>query len=122
MCMEPDTTRVPDQTHIIFSRNTAWYGVKAHTVRAIMPLEEYMPLPFTQPYILGLVGVDDQMLPVLDMCSLIHNTHTPPNRGASLIIVRLIGMDLCLLADAIVAAPTYSQGSPTTSQGVWQRI
>jgi purine-binding chemotaxis protein CheW len=121
VCLDQGEANLPDQTHVIFSRNAAWYGVKAYVVREIMPLEEYVPLPFTQPYILGLVGIGDQMMPVLDMCSLVTGAHSPPDRGASLVIVHLIGMDLCLLADSIVSTPGYCH-SYTRPYGEWQRV
>jgi purine-binding chemotaxis protein CheW len=78
------------------------YGIETRHVREVYPLKELTPLPSTPPFVLGVVNARGRIVPVVD----IKTMFGLPDRGLTdlnkLIIVRANGMELGLLADAIV--------------------
>ena len=78
------------------------YAVETRHVREVVPLKNLTPLPCTPPFVLGLVNVRGQVLPVLDLKKLLDL----PEHGLTdrHYIILVCGHDLeCgLLADVIV--------------------
>lgn len=78
------------------------YGIESSYVREIHPLKELTPLPCTPAFVLGIVNIRGQILSVLD----IKKFFDLPEKGLTdlnkVIIVRMQGMELGILADAIL--------------------
>ncbi len=78
------------------------YGIETRHIREVCPLKELTPLPTTPPFVLGVVNARGRIVPVVD----IKTIFGLPDRGLTdlnkLIIVRANGMELGLLADAIL--------------------
>ena len=78
------------------------YGIETRHIREVYPLKELTPLPSTPPFVLGVVNARGRIVPVVD----IKTIFGLPDRGLTdlnkLIIVRTNGMELGLLADAIL--------------------
>jgi len=78
------------------------YGIETRHIREVYPLKELTPLPSTPPFVLGVVNARGRIISVVD----IKKMFDLPDRGLTdlnkLIIVRVNGMELGLLADTIV--------------------
>ncbi|MFA5907278.1 MAG: chemotaxis protein CheW [Vicinamibacterales bacterium] len=78
------------------------YAVETPHVREVYPLKHLTPLPCTPAFVVGIVNVRGQILPVFD----IKQFFELPQKGLSdlhrIIIVRGHGLELGLLADEIV--------------------
>jgi purine-binding chemotaxis protein CheW len=85
------------------------YGIETRHIREVYPLKELTPLPSTPPFVLGVVNARGRIVPVVD----IKTMFGLPDRGLTdlnkLIIVRANGMELGLLADAIVGVHRVPQ-------------
>jgi purine-binding chemotaxis protein CheW len=79
------------------------YAVETVYVREVYPLRNLTPLPCVPPFVLGVVNVRGQILPVLD----IKKFFGLPEQGLTdlhrIVVVRDNGIELGLLADVVVA-------------------
>lgn len=77
------------------------YGLESRYVREVYSLKELTPLPCTPPFVLGIINVRGQILPVIDLKKLFDL----PQRGLTdlnkVIIVQEGVMELGILADAV---------------------
>ena len=96
-----EDVRRGDET-VIFQLGEARYGVAARLVREVQPLAGYTPLPGTPPFVLGLINLRGRLLTALDLRPLLGVPASPPRAGATLLIVSAGGMELGLLADAVL--------------------
>ena len=78
------------------------YSVPAQYVREVQPLGEVTPLPFTPAFVVGLVNVRGRLLAALDIRPLLDMPETPPQPQAFLLVLTANGIDVGLLADAVV--------------------
>ena len=78
------------------------YGIESSHVREIHPLKELTPLPCTPAFVLGIVNIRGQILPVID----IKKFFELPEKGLTdlnkVIIIRSWDMELGILADVIL--------------------
>ena len=78
------------------------YAVEYRHVQEVCPLEELTPLPCTPAFLLGIVNVRGRILPVVDL----KRFFDLPEKGITdlhrIILVRGNGLEMGLLADAIV--------------------
>ncbi len=78
------------------------YGIESAYVREVYPLKELTPLPSTPPFVLGVINVRGQILSVMDL----KKFFDLPEKGLTdlnkVLIVRGEGMELGILADAIL--------------------
>ncbi len=78
------------------------YGIESSHVREIHPLKELTPLPCTPAFVLGIVNIRGQILPVID----IKKFFELPEKGLTdlnkVIIIRSRDMELGILADVIL--------------------
>ena len=86
---------------IIFKLGAETYGIASSFVREIYPLKEYTPLPGLPPFILGLIHVRRQILPVVDLKVFLDL----PNQGLGelnkVIILQNEQMEFGILADVV---------------------
>lgn len=77
------------------------YAVEQAYVREICPLKELTPLPCTPAFLVGIVNLRGQILPVINVKELFEL----PNHGIAdlhmAIVVHAVGVELGILADAI---------------------
>lgn len=115
-----------DESLIIFALGPAHYGIPAYSICAIQALEAYTPLPFTHPWIAGIVTVDGRRLLMLDVCPLLTKARKVIRTQSPLLIVHMDSMEVALLVDHIVAVPpaamellaSASMFSPTGRNGI----
>ncbi len=91
-------------TMVIFAIGNRKYGLPATMVRAIRPLGNYMPLPFTHPLIVGVFSTQQETIAILDIRPLVTYVQSIPHPDAEVLIVQLKKMEIGLLTDGIVAA------------------
>jgi purine-binding chemotaxis protein CheW len=86
------------------------YAIESRYLREVYPVSEITPLPGTPPFVLGLVNFRGQILSVIDL----RKFFDLPERGLTdlnkLIVVHSEGMELGILADAIVGARAIAAG------------
>ena len=86
---------------IIFKLGAETYGIASSFVREIYPLKEYTPLPGLPPFILGLIHIRRQILPVVDLKVFLDL----PNQGLGelnkVIILQNEQMEFGILADVV---------------------
>jgi purine-binding chemotaxis protein CheW len=86
---------------VIFRLGDAGYGIPAHYVREVQTLGNYTPLPFTPPFVVGLVNVHGRLFAVLDIRPLLDLPPAPPQPNAFLLVLTANGMEVALLADTV---------------------
>lgn len=91
-------------TMVIFAIGNRKYGLPATMVRAIQPLGNYMPLPFTHPLIVGVFYTQQEPLAILDIRPLVTYVQSIPHPDAEVLVVQLKKMEIGLLTDGIIAA------------------
>ncbi|MDM8535386.1 chemotaxis protein CheW [Desulfobacterales bacterium HSG17] len=78
------------------------YGIEAEYICEVWPLKDFTPLPFTPPFIMGIINVRGQILSLMD----IKKFFDLPDKGISdlnkVIIVHFNEMELGILADIII--------------------
>jgi purine-binding chemotaxis protein CheW len=78
------------------------YSILARFIREVQPLDRITPLPSTPPFVLGLVNVRGRLLAALDIRPLLDIPQTPPAADAFLLVLTANGIEVGLLADAVI--------------------
>jgi purine-binding chemotaxis protein CheW len=78
------------------------YAIEARHVREVYPFKELTPLPCTPAFVLGIVNVRGQILPVLDLKRFFDLPETGITDLHRIILLRGNDLDLGLLADMSV--------------------
>jgi purine-binding chemotaxis protein CheW len=91
-----------DEKTVIFQLGDGRYGVAAELVREAFRLAGHTPLPGTPPFVVGLVNLRGRLLVALDIRPLLGFPPCPPPPGSMLLIVEASGMEVGLLADAVM--------------------
>jgi purine-binding chemotaxis protein CheW len=89
------------ETCMIFRLGNSGYSIPARFVREVQPMGSSTHLPSTPPFVVGLVNVRGRLLVALDLRPLL-DIAPAPALYASLLIVGARGMDVGILADAVV--------------------
>jgi purine-binding chemotaxis protein CheW len=87
------------------------YAVETRYVREVVALKNLTPLPGTPPFVLGIVNVRGQILPVLDLKKLFDLAEQGLTDLHCIILVRGHGLEFGLLADVIVGVLSIPQAS-----------
>ncbi len=103
VAQEPPAETAGEQIEIVeFLLAHERYGIESSRVREIHLLKELTPVPCTPAFVLGIVNIRGQILPVID----IKKFFDLPERGLTdlnkVIIIRSRDMELGILADAIL--------------------
>jgi purine-binding chemotaxis protein CheW len=115
------------EAFLTFRLGDGGYSIPARFIREVQPFGACTPLPSTPPCIVGLVNVRGRLLAALDLRPLLDVPPAPPQANACLIVLVVNGLEVGLLADAVIevrrspdtAAPTLM---PTTNRGsAWVR-
>jgi len=87
---------------VAFELASETYALETSWVREVYPLKEFTPLPGTRPFVLGLLNVRGRLLLVID----IKKFFDLPEKGLTdlnkVIIVHRNGVELGILADAVL--------------------
>jgi purine-binding chemotaxis protein CheW len=78
------------------------YSIPAQYVREVQMLGDITPLPFTPACIIGLVNIRGRLLAALDIRPLLDIAAAPPQPQAFLLVLTVNGIEIGLLADAVV--------------------
>jgi chemotaxis signal transduction protein len=105
--LTPDAATA-DTSVVGFRLGNGYYSVPRASVCTIQPLVSYVPLPLTQPYIVGLLSWQDHDVVILDIRPLMAQISAPPSPDAYLIILRLCDAEIALLVDSLMVKPPFT--------------
>lgn len=91
------------------------YAVETRYVREVAPLKELTPLPCTPSFVLGIVNVRGQIVPVFDLKKLFDLPEEGLTDLHRIIIVRGHNLELGLLADLTLGVRSISLSSLQSS-------
>lgn len=119
LAKEPEEIKAGEYMEIVeFLLAQEHYGVETGYIREVYPLKDYTPVPCTPRFVLGLINVRGQIIPVIDM----KKFFDMPEKGLSelnkVIILnsersalsRAGGMEFGILADAILGVHSIEVG------------
>jgi purine-binding chemotaxis protein CheW len=86
------------------------YGIEQRYVREVQTLKDLTPLPCTPPFVLGLINVRGQILPVIEIKKFFELPETGITDLHMVIVLRAGEMEVGILADAIVGVRAISPG------------
>jgi purine-binding chemotaxis protein CheW len=99
-----------------------WYAIEQAYVLEVRPLKDLTPLPCTRSFILGIVNMRGQILPVIDVKKFFEMPDVGITDLHAVIVVRAGEIDLGVLADAIGGvcpiASNRLQSSSATTTGI----
>lgn len=104
LAQEPTAGRVAEESLDVveFLVANERYGIELHHVREVHPVRDLAPVPCVPPYVLGVINVRGRIVSVVDF----RKFFELPEKGLSdlnkAIIVSAAGMELGILADALV--------------------
>jgi purine-binding chemotaxis protein CheW len=84
------------------------HAIESSYIREIQPLRDLTPLPCVPPFVLGLINVRGQILPVIDIKALLDFPPRSVTDLSKVIVVQSGKMELGILADAILGARSIS--------------
>ena len=113
--LDVDRTRGLEIEVIEFRLAHERYAVEGIFVREICPLQNLTPLPFVPPFYRGIVNIRGQVLPVLDIKRFFELPETGITDLHVVIVVQADGIELGLLADAVIGARSIARGSLQSS-------
>ena len=87
---------------VVFRLGDTRYAIPARSVREAYPLPQYVPLPGTPAFILGLVNVRGRLLTALDVRPLLDLPSGAPQTDALLLIICVKNNEVALLTDAVL--------------------
>lgn len=103
LAKEPKEIKAGEYMEIVeFLLAQEHYGIETHYIREVYPLKDYTPVPCTPHFVLGLINVRGQVIPVIDM----RKFFDMPEKGLTdlnkVIIIHDNKMEFGILADAII--------------------
>ena len=110
MATEPEQERETQaKTEIIkFVLATESYGIESAFVREVYPLKDLTPLPGVPPYILGIINVRGQILPVVDLKKFLNLPEKGLGDLNKVIILSNGQMEFGILADVVDGIQTLA--------------
>lgn len=86
---------------IAFSLGSETYGLESVYIREVYPLKDFTPLPRLPAYILGVINVRGQIIPVVDLKKLFHLPEQGITEMNKVIILNDEQMEFGILADEV---------------------
>jgi purine-binding chemotaxis protein CheW len=102
MVQESDVETEVGEEILAFRLGEGDYSVPAQYVCEVQLLGEITPLPFTPAFLIGLVNIRGRLLAALDIRPLLDMPEAPPQPQAFLLVLAANGLEVGLLADAVV--------------------
>lgn len=124
MAMEDDQNKVTSATVEIieFTLATESYGIESAFVKEVYPLKDFTPLPGVPLYIMGIVNVRGQILPVVDLRKFFSLSEKGLGEMNKVIILRNDQMEFGIVADVVEGIRTLSiddiMATPVTVTGI----
>ena len=78
------------------------YGLEARYIREVYPLRDYTPVPCTPQFVLGLINVRGQIVPVIDIKKFFDMAAKGISDLNKVIIIHNSGIEFGVLADAVL--------------------
>jgi purine-binding chemotaxis protein CheW len=85
-----------------FALGSEIYGIELEYLNEIYPLKDLTPLPCAPSFVVGIINVRSEILPVIDLKKIFDLPPTESSDLQKVIVVHAAGMILGILADAIV--------------------
>jgi len=86
------------------------YAFESSYVSEVYPLRDLTPLPCTPAFVLGIVNVRGQLLPVIDLDQFLDLRKREETESARVIVLHHDGVRLGVLADSIVGVRSIATG------------
>ncbi|MEW6086979.1 MAG: chemotaxis protein CheW [bacterium] len=103
---------------VVFFLEKEWYGIKIESVSEIIKLSKIFPIPQTLDYILGVMNLRGEILPVLDLRKLFSTLVSPFTSETRILIVEADDVRLGLLVDGVsevIEVPMSKIDSPLST-------
>jgi purine-binding chemotaxis protein CheW len=103
MALEPEEKKAASAIVdlIAFDLVTETYGIESAFVREVYPLQDFTPLPGVPSYILGIISVRGQILPVVDLKKFFNLPEKGLGELNKVIILSNGQMEFGILADVV---------------------
>lgn len=103
MAAEPELKKgfSPILQLMAFSLGTETYGLESSYIREVYPLKDFTPLPGVPAFILGIINVRGQIIPVVDLKKLFHLPEQGITELNKVIILHDDQMEFGILADVV---------------------
>jgi len=124
MALEHDQNKVTSATVEIieFALATESYGIESAFVKEVYPLKDFTPLPGVPSYIMGIVNVRGQILPVVDLRKFFSLSERGLGEMNKVIILRNDQMEFGIVADVVEGTRTLAiddiMATPVTVTGI----
>jgi purine-binding chemotaxis protein CheW len=124
MAWEPEQKRAVSETIgiVVFSLAAEAYAIESVFVREVYPLKDFTPLPGVPSYILGIINVRGQILPVIDLKKFFNLPEKGLGDLNKVIILCDDLMEFGILADVVHGTRTVDsediQNVPLTVSGI----
>jgi purine-binding chemotaxis protein CheW len=82
---------------VVFHAGREEYALPIENVVSIEKLDNINPIPHLPPYVLGLVKVRNELIPVMDMSSILYNNPLNNEKGLFLLVVHTETLEVGLV-------------------------
>jgi len=110
---------------ITFTLAAETYGIESAFIREVYPLKDFTPLPGVPAYILGIINVRGQILPVIDLKKLFNLAEHGLGELNKVIILHNEQMEFGILADVVQGMQTVAFDdiltTPPTVTGIGEK-
>jgi purine-binding chemotaxis protein CheW len=127
MAVENDQQKLTSATIEIieFALATESYGVESAFVKEVYPLKDFTPLPGMPSYIMGIVNVRGQILPVVDLRKFFSLSEKGLGEMNKVVILRNDQMEFGIVADVVEGTRTLAiddiMPAPVTETGIGEK-
>jgi purine-binding chemotaxis protein CheW len=127
MALETDQKKVTSATIEIieFKLSTESYGIESAFVKEVYPLKDFTLLPGVPSYIMGIVNVRGQILPVVDLRKFFSLSEKGLGEMNKVIILRNDQMEFGIVADVVEGTRTLAiddiMPTPVTVTGIGEK-
>ncbi|HLL54068.1 MAG TPA: chemotaxis protein CheW [Myxococcaceae bacterium] len=95
----------PRQSHLVFACGTSWYAVPADRAAEVVSLPELTRVPGAPPHLLGVFAHRGEVIPVVDLATLVGGT---PEAAVRAVLLRLGKGSLALTATKVAGVSLVS--------------
>ena len=127
MALEPEEKKAASAIVelISFALVTETYGIESAFVREVYPLKDFTPLPGVPSYILGIINIRGQILPVVDLKKFFNLPEKGLGELNKVIILSNGQMEFGILADVVHGTQSIElediQVVPPTVSGIGEK-
>ncbi|MBI4651401.1 chemotaxis protein CheW [Candidatus Desantisbacteria bacterium] len=98
---EKESTGEEKISLVISYLNKEWYGINIENVAEIIKLVNIVPLPQISDYILGIINLRGEILPVIDLRKLFEISISPFSKETRILIVKTDDVKIGLVVDGV---------------------